>query len=413
VSNSLQSIAGVKAVDRESIHKFNLEQSLAQTQAILAQEKGATGAGCGVAVLDSGIDDRHCMFGGKLTNGSACFGTDFVIGQFSGFDYGYRSLCARGETSLTDATLANTYEQVQFFPDHGTHVAGIAAGASCTVLDLEQPFPTFDETPGGVASGAHIIPVNVFSDFYWDLLGDLSDPANSGTLDDAGAFTGDIIAGLEWVLLNRNSLDVCAVNMSLGGGADVATPCADATEMVIDMLTDAGIAVVIATGNGSSRAGVRSPACVESAIAVGAVDDAGDLAGFSDHLDAMVDLVAPGVGINSATSDFTTIARPTVSYTWNSSGTSMATPHVAGAFAILKARYPQASVAQLLNALQITGAEVPGFETPSIRVFDACRHLDLVVFPIPTMSEWGLMIFGLLIMNMSVFFVRRKNEILA
>ncbi len=389
----LELIPGIIACSKDGYSVQNLTESHAQTQALLAQEKGGTGEGCGIAILDSGIDDRHCMFDGKLTRGSACFSTDFT---FPGF-FTSINTCPRGiDGSTTDPTLANSYEVVQFFPDHGSNVAGIAAGAPCQVANLSLNPPAFDANPGGVASGAHIIPVNVFSEF-------------SGFFNGALSYTSDQIAGLDYLLANKDALDLCAVNMSLGGGGPEATPCADgARQAVIDALTSAGVAVVIATGNDGFNNGVSFPACIQSAIAVGAVDDAGARAGFSNHLDGMVDLFAPGVNVNSAISNLTVNPFP-FSFTADFTGTSMATPTVAGAFAILKARHPDATVATMLNALQQTGAPVPGFSTPSIRILDACLFLDAQLNPVPTMGEWGLMSLGLLLLIVGVVTIKSRK----
>jgi len=397
-ARDIRAINGVTRVVQDDLFQLSLEESHAQTQALIAQQNGKTGEGCGIAVLDSGIDDRHCMFAGKLTRGSACFSTNFVDPTFVA-----QSACPRGTGgSLGDATLANTYEVFQFFPDHGSNVAGIAAGNACSGLALDLTTFTFEPhtSPGGVASGAHIIPINVFTRF-------------SGAFNGDFAFCSDILAGLDYVLMNKDALGVCAVNMSLGGGLS-GTHCIDFLSAVIDMLTAEGVAVTIATGNAGDLTGVSFPSCIESAIAVGALDDNGSRAGFSNHLDPLVDLMAPGVDITSAVSDLTI---PTgndffIPFT----GTSMATPTVAGAFAILKSACPEANVDDMLSVLQETGAAVPGVTAKSIRINNACellierfRHNEVI----PTMSEWGLMIFGLLTLNLGVIFVRRKETVIA
>lgn len=403
----IETMNGVKKIVRDDLFQLNLEESHAQTQALIAQGNGKTGEGCGIAVLDNGIDDRHCMFNGRL-RGSGCFSTDIFIpdGFGAGFDLESFSACPRGVSgSTTDATLANTYEVFEFFSDHGSNVAGIAAGASCDGFAFDPAVGGFvpHTSPGGVAPGAHIIPVNVFTRFTSPGFGVVGD----------FAFCSDILAGLEFVLMNKDQLNVCVVNMSLGGGLS-ATHCnTDFLANVVDMLSAEGIAVTIATGNGGNSTGIGFPSCIESAVAVGALDDAGDKAVFSDHLDPLVDLMAPGVDITSAISNLTVDPIPT-SFFAPFSGTSMATPTVAGAFAILKSACPDATVDDMLSALQDTGAAVPGVATKSIRIQDACELL-LSRFNnhIPTLSEWGLMVFSLLILNMSVIFIRRKESILA
>ena len=92
---------------------------------------------------------------------------------------------------------------------------------------------------------------------------------------------------------------------------------------------------------------------------------------FSNHLNEMVDLMAPGLFMVSAVGPTNGITN---AFDFNS-GTSMAVPNVAGAFAILKAEFPGLSVAQLLSVLQDTGAEVPGFTTKTIRIQEAFKKM--------------------------------------
>jgi hypothetical protein len=120
------------------------------------------------------------------------------------------------------------------------------------------------------------------------------------------------------------------------------------------VLRSAGIATIIAAGNDASCASVSGPGCISTAVAVGAATDSDGEASFSNYQATLLDLYAPGVNILSSvnTSDF--------GYDGTISGTSMASPHVAGAWAILKQADPGADVATLLGALQTTGKPVSG-----------------------------------------------------
>jgi titin len=127
-------------------------------------------------------------------------------------------------------------------------------------------------------------------------------------------------------------------------------------------LRSVNIATVVASGNESTKDAISSPGCISTAISVGATFDTSDtVAGYSNS-SSILNLLAPGSGITSAV--------PGGGYgTW--SGTSMATPHVAGAWAVLKQKAPTASVTEILNALASTGVSVTdtnGIAKPRIKI---------------------------------------------
>ncbi|MBK6853150.1 MAG: S8 family serine peptidase [Burkholderiales bacterium] len=182
---------------------------------------------------------------------------------------------------------------------HGTHVAGTAAGSRY-----------------GVAPGATLWPVRVLG------------CAGGGSLS-------GVIAGLDWVRAHGKRPAV--VNMSLGGDKS------DALDAAVQRLTAAGITVVVAAGNENRDACRVSPARTPSAITVGATQPDDHRSSFSNH-GKCVDLFAPGVAILSAA-----ITGP--SATTYKSGTSMATPHVAGAAALLLQASPALAPAQVAAQL--------------------------------------------------------------
>jgi subtilisin family serine protease len=185
---------------------------------------------------------------------------------------------------------------------HGTHVAGTIAGRTL-----------------GVAPEATIIPVKVL-----DCIG-------SGTL--AG-----VVAGIDWMVTNHEAGVPAVANLSLGGAVSVTLNAAIA-RAVAD-----GITVVVAAGNSDDDACNASPASEPSAITVGASDQTDARASFSNW-GSCVDMFAPGTQILSAA-----ISGPSAEATL--SGTSMASPHVAGAAALLLDAYPDltpAAVAQQLT----------------------------------------------------------------
>ncbi|MGW6605192.1 S8 family peptidase [Streptomyces sp. NPDC055036] len=186
---------------------------------------------------------------------------------------------------------------------HGTHVAANAAG-----------------TAYGVAKKARIVAVRVLNN------------AGSGT-------TAQVVAGIDWVTNNHGPRSVA--NVSLGGGANAAIDTA------VQNSINSGVTYAIAAGNSGANAQNYSPARVADAITVGATTSTDARASYS-NFGARVDIFAPGSAITSAwnTSDTATSSI---------SGTSMATPHVAGAAAVYLAGHPTATPAQVAAAL-VNGA---------------------------------------------------------
>ena len=184
---------------------------------------------------------------------------------------------------------------------HGTHVAGTVAG-----------------TTYGVAKAATVVPVRVL------------DCNGSG-------FNSDVVAGLDWIVANHSAGTPAVVNMSLGGAASAAVDAA------LQSVINDGVAAFVAAGNSAVDACGSSPARVPAAVTVAASDSADRQASFSNY-GSCVDLYAPGVGITSASY---TSATATASM----SGTSMATPHAAGAGAVLLAQNPALTPAQVAASL--------------------------------------------------------------
>jgi Subtilase family/IPT/TIG domain len=211
---------------------------------------------------------------------------------------------------------------------HGTHVAGIVAG-DATPFDL----PIF-----GVGRGASLMSIQVFSriNTFFDC---------GGAPPCLGAFTSDILAALERVYVLRTTYDFAAVNMSLGGGL-FSSACDDEPyKPFIDNLRAVGIATVVASGNAGATGQLSAPACVSSAVSVGATTKDDQVADYS-NVAPFLSLFAPGDEIISS--------YPGENFAV-ASGTSMAAPHVAGAWAILKQAAPTASVDEVLQAPANTG----------------------------------------------------------
>ncbi|MEU6378387.1 S8 family peptidase [Streptomyces sp. NPDC046909] len=301
VTNGDKTAAGVAHVWLDGVRKASLDKSVPQIGAPKAWAAGYDGKGVKIAVLDTGVDATHPDL------------KDQVID-------------AKNFSTAADAT--------DHF-GHGTHVASIAAGTGAKSGGKYK----------GVAPGAKILNGKVLDD--------------NGSGDDSG-----ILAGMEWAA--AQGADV--VNLSLGG---MDTPEIDPLEAAVNKLSaEKGILFAIAAGN-SGPESVGSPGSADAALTVGAVDDKDKLAFFSSTGprigDGAIkpDVTAPGVDITAAAAKGSVIdqevgEKPEGYLTI--SGTSMATPHVAGAAAILKQEHPDWTYTELKGAL--TGSTKGGKYTP-------------------------------------------------
>src|SRR6266850_3310897 len=312
----------VKRVMEDRIHRPVLWDSVPLIGADQAWAQGFDGTGLVVAVIDSGVDSTHPFLAGKVVE-EACYSTTSTTpGQQS------TTLCPNGAEEQIGPG-AGTYCPLELEGCwHGTHVAGIAAGNG-TPADL----PIW-----GVGRGASIMAVQVFSQIngFFDC---------GGAPPCLGAFTSDILAALERVYELRTTHDFAAVNMSLGGGLFSANCDDEPYKPFIDNLRAAGIATVVASGNDGSTAQLSAPACVSTAVSVGATTKDDQVAPYS-NVTPVLSLFAPGADIISS--------YPGGQFAV-ASGTSMAAPHVTGAWAILKQARPTASVDEVLQALTDTG----------------------------------------------------------
>lgn len=306
----------VLSVSEDHRNGLHLAESVPLIGGTAAWAAGYTGLGETIAILDTGVDKMHPFLAGKVVS-EACYSTG--------------GWCPGGRTSSTAPGSARPCPVSECA--HGTHVAGIAAGKG--------------DSFSGVAKDASIIAIQVMSPF--------------GKLP--AAYDSDIIAGLMRVVELKDSYRIAAVNMSLGSDDVYADTC-DGIDMpmkaAIDEVRAAGIATVVSSGNSSSANGLSHPACLSNAVSVGAVSDSawGPCAGAPSAADKVacysnsaryLSLLAPGSLITSSVP-----GRKYASY----HGTSMAAPHVAGAWAVLKEKAPDASVEQVQAALTVTGVPI-------------------------------------------------------
>ncbi|WP_162908038.1 S8 family peptidase [Allorhizocola rhizosphaerae] len=278
--------------------RATLDRSAAQVGAPAAWQAGYKGQGAVVAVLDTGIDTKHPDL------------ADAVLGEqdFTG-----------SESGPTDRF------------GHGTHVAGIITGSGSEYI--------------GVAPDAKLLNGKVLDDF-------------------GGGRESWIIAGMEWAA--AQGVDV--INMSLGSSlpSDGTSPM----DLAVNRLTaETGVLFVVAAGNsGPSARSIGSPAAADAALTVGAVDRQDGLAEFSSrgprwsNPAIKPDITAPGVDIVSAYADGALLGEYYAIVDGRYlqlSGTSMATPHVAAAAAILAARHTGWDADKLKPALMSTATPNP------------------------------------------------------
>ncbi len=346
-----------------------MDQSNKIIGAPAAWASGYTGSGQTVAVLDTGVDKNHPFLAGQVI-AEACFSTTEAT-------YSSSSLCPGGVASSTAPDAGEDCGSIDGC-SHGTHVAGTIAGKATSVN-----YGGESVTISGVAPEAKLIAIQVFSRF------DSDSYCGIGSSPCILSWSSDQIAALEHVYSLRNSYAIASINMSLGGGQFFTNcdndPDNQATRVIIDQLRSVNIATVIASGNEAFTASIGAPACISSAVSVGATTTqrsgpADRVASFSNSA-SFLSLLAPGGGILSS------VVGGYAVY----DGTSMATPHVAGAWAVLKQAVPGGSVSTILTALQQTGASITdsrnGITKPRIQIDAALATLASQATATPTATS--------------------------
>ncbi len=302
---------------------------------------GKTGNGWAVAIIDTGVDKSHTFFNsGTKVISEACYSSNTGIST---------SVCPGAvEVSTASGSGVNCSLSIDGC-DHGTHVAGIAAGDGVSF--------------SGVAKNADIIAIQVFSRF------NASDDCSPSPAPCALAWTSDIIKGLDRVFALRNTFSIASVNMSIGGGSSAVACDGDSMKPSADNLVSANIAVIAASGNDGSSSTIDSPGCISSIISVGSVTKSDIVSSFSNAA-PILDLLAPGSSIESS------VPGNNFAFFF---GTSMATPHVAGAFAVMREQDDTSAVSVLLAALKNTGTSIldsrNGTTYPRIQVDSALTQL--------------------------------------
>jgi hypothetical protein len=332
--NRLRASGKAASVQTDQLARPLLDGSGPVVEATESAAVGRAGAGRLVAILDTGVQKAHLFL--RQSSGATKVASEAC--------YSANADCPGGVTSSTAAGSGEPCTYHAGDCSHGTHVAGIAAGRGTT--------------SSGAAREARLISINVFSDV-------------NGR---ARSFESDQIKGLERVNTLSSTFNIASANMSLGGSKSTVNCNSDARKPIIDTLRSKGIATAIASGNDGFTDGVSFPACIGTAITVGGTTKSDGMY-VNSNSSPLVELLAPGVSIVSSVPD-STVPRDTQS---SKTGTSMATPHVAGAWAVLRGINSTASVPTVLSALQTTGKPITdpdnGVVKPRIRVLTAGTRL--------------------------------------
>ena len=321
----LDRFPGVVSWHMDERHSRTLDTSLDLIAQPEAAAEGFTGAGTAVAVLDTGLDYTHADFGTCSAPGVA--GCQVI---------------AMEEVSPDDGELDDH--------GHGTNVAAIV---------------------GGVAPDTGLIGMDVFrSDGY--------------------AYSSDLAAAIDWIIDHQATYNIVALNMSLGGGQYTSECGSSSYEVMLSLAEAAGVVSAVATGNDGWSDSIGSPACAPSAVKVGAVyaqsygrvgwstctdsSTAADQVTCFSNSASFIDLLAPGAIIDAGG--------------YRMGGTSQATPHVAGALAVVAQAYPTESPADWAERLADTGVSITdarnGYSFPRIDVEAAIY--DAIVGEAPSVS---------------------------
>jgi subtilisin family serine protease len=353
-------------------------RSLYQSPGVIGAPKiwgptlATSGDGIKIGVIDDGVDESHPFLQPA--------GLKMPAGYPKG-DRRYATAKVIVARSFPPPGADWRYAKLPFDPtesEHGTHVAGIAAGDH----DVTAPGPNGPLELSGVAPHAYIGNYRV-----------LTIPTSDFGLD---GNSPEIVAGIEQAV--RDGMNV--INLSLG--EPEMTPSRDIVVQAIDAAAKAGVVPVIAAGNDFDVLGpgsIDSPGAAPMAITAAAATKGGVIAEFSSGGPAPIslglkpDVSAPGVGILSSV--------PRRDGLWQYfDGTSMAAPHVAGAAALLLERHPTWTVQQVKSALVLTGSPVKGntrrrHEAPPTREGGGMINLPQadqpLVFARPTGIAFGLL----------------------
>ncbi|MGW2051914.1 S8 family serine peptidase, partial [Streptomyces sp. NPDC001858] len=290
--------AGIARIWLDGAVRTELADTTAQIGAPEAWAAGHTGQGVDVAVLDTGVDSEHPDFKGRIAATHS-----FVPDQ-----------------NVTDRN------------GHGTHVASTIGGTGAASGGKER----------GVAPGADLHIGKVLSD--------------DGVGQDSW-----VLAGMEWAAVEQNA-DIISMSLGSNTPSDGTDPLSEAVDR---LSAETGALFVVAAGNAGAPNTIGGPGAADAALTVGAVDSSDDVAWFSSQGPRVGDgglkpeITAPGVEVLAARSQYAPEGEGSYQAL---SGTSMATPHVAGAAALLLSERPGLTGSRLKDLLVSSSKQTPQYD---------------------------------------------------
>tara|TARA_Y100001970_G_scaffold258784_1_gene339051 strand:+ start:435 stop:3308 length:2874 start_codon:yes stop_codon:yes gene_type:complete len=309
---------------------------------------GVDGTGTTVAILDTGVYLNHPAFAGRIVS-QACYTNDNTCpGGIA------RSTAPGSGAPCTGPRLNNAGVIIRWPCDHGTHVAGIAVGGSVSLGSVPGT-GTAEPAAGwhvGVAPGANLMAIRI---------------ANNNGL----AFSSNFVLAWNRVAALANTLNIVSANLSFGPGNSPATAPCDGTwaagVTAISNLVSLNVAPTKASGNDGYRFSVDSMSCISNFLTVGNTTKNDTVSNSSNFAATLLDLQAPGSFIVAASGQsgipgqaaVPAGSSPQGSLEFESkTGTSMAAPQVAGAWALARQLLPNANVATIRNWFRATGVPV-------------------------------------------------------
>lgn len=320
----------VLSITQDSKYDLNLQDTVPLIGASNLHLKNINSSGETICILDSGIYSEHTAFTNKILN-EYCYSDDDYSGNGFGYCYGNNEEYADASDDL----------------GHGTLVAGIV---------------------NGIAKDSKLVVVKICS--Y-----------------NGQCYYSDLIKGINYCIDNKEKYNISVITLSLGTSYvynDLESCNLDNIEItnVINKAYTNNIFVDISSGNSRSINGISAPACLENVTAVGATDKYDNIASYSNIGD-LIDVSAPGSNVNTTSCIGPWMFCNPNGYTSSYSGTSFASPHVAGAAALLiqyaKEKYNfSLSPNQIKNILKDTGKQIDHFgkNYSRISLIDATNYLD-------------------------------------
>jgi len=275
---------------------------------IARQQTGYDGSGVTVAVIDTGIDSTHVGLDDLDDDNST--NDPKVIGFYD----------AVNNPDKTNGTEIQAYDD----QGHGSHCAGTVAGTGA---------PTYEHP--GMAPQAYLVGVKVL------------DAGGSGSF-------ATVMAGMQWTVDHRYEFNIRAASMSLGGPGPIEWTSSeeDSVNRYANEMVRAGITMLIAAGNSFASAQIGTPGSAEDVITVGALDKNTAIAVYSSQGPTEEGRIKPNIAFVG--SNVNSVAHNTGDQYTQMSGTSMATPGVAGTVALMLQANPDLSPFDVRNILQET-----------------------------------------------------------